>query len=80
MKSKSPVRLKLRKEHSLTKFNYKIKDNKEKRHRALKKAVKSYGYLPVMRRINVLYVFNKNKNPYIARKMTVDKEWLKKNY
>ena len=79
-KSRSPVRIKLRKTHALTRFGYSMNDNAMERRKALTRAVKKYGYLPVMRRVNVLYIYNKNLHPRLAAKMTADKIWLKNKY
>lgn len=49
------------------------------RHRALKKAIKVLGPLPVMRKINILMVFSR-KHPDLSNLYKSDKEWIYKNY
>ena len=53
--------------------------SKYKRHRALESAIKEFGPLSVMRKVNVLYVFNK-KNPTLRKIFKEDKEWIYKHY
>lgn len=77
---KKPVRIKLTKEGSLGRFGYRMYDSAKKRHQALAKAVEYHGYLPVFRRVNVLYVFNKNKRVDLAMIAEKDKRWLRKTY
>lgn len=49
------------------------------RHRALHKAVKQYGYLPVFRKVNAVAVLTKNTAPETSNVMNQDKEWLRAN-
>ena len=46
--------------------------------RLLAKAVKSYGYVPVMRRLNAIYVMQKNTD--WSSELQRMKDWLKKTY
>lgn len=64
----------------LKQFGYSSANSVASRHRALAKAIKKYGDLSVFRKINVLYVYNKNKNPTLASKFTSDKNWIKRTY
>jgi hypothetical protein len=64
----------------LKQFGYSSANSVASRHRALAKAIREYSDLSVYRKINVLYIFNKNKNPTLAKKFNSDKAWIKKTY
>ena len=78
-KSRSPVRIKIKRKGELTSLGYRMKKSPSERHKALAKAVRKYGYSGVMKKINALYVFNKNQRPYLAKIAQNDKQYLK-NY
>lgn len=63
----------------LEKYGYTGISNKSqnKRHAALKSALKDINPLSLMRRINALYVLNKNKNPDLAQKFHDDAAFIK---
>lgn len=73
---KSPVRIKLTAIGSLSKFGYHADKSVESRHAALRKAVKANGYTEVIRRLNVLYIYNKNRHPDLAQKFKLDMTWV----
>lgn len=50
------------------------------RRNALKKAVESLGSLSVWRKVNLLYVYNKNKNKQVAAAFNADRNWIKTLY
>jgi hypothetical protein len=77
--SKSKVRIIVNK-GLLTKYGYSMSKTAAQRHYALSRAVSAYGYLPVMRKVNVLFVFNKNRHSNLAKVATSDKKWLMKTY
>jgi len=52
----------------------------EQRRRALKKAVASHGWLSIFRKLNAVYVLNKNTNPPLAAKFLKDRNWVRKNF
>ena len=62
---------------TLSKFGYSMKNSQQTRHKSLKKAIKSVKPLSVYRRLNALYVLNKNKHPENAKIFKDDAEWLK---
>ncbi len=74
--SKSPVRIKLKAVGSLTRFGYHADKSDAVRHAALKKAIKANGRTEVIRRLNVLYIYNKNRNPKLALKFKLDMTWV----
>ena len=77
-RSKSLVRIKLDK-NVLGKYGYHVKNTKLKeRRKALSKAIKYLDPLSVSRRLNALYVLNKNTNPELAMRFRRDSKWIKK--
>jgi len=67
---------------SLTRLGYSLRGTDHQRHEALKRGVHSphIGYKSTMAKINTLYVWNKNRNPSLARIAEKDKTWLKKTF
>lgn len=66
----------------LTRFGYKGVDDLSisQRHEALDKAVKKYGYLPVIKKLNAIYLLNRNTNPKVSKIFKKDQEWVSKKY
>lgn len=66
----------------MTKYGYvNISSLTEKqRHVALARAIKEYGSLSTWKKINVLSIFAKNKNPGLKAIYNSDKEWIKRTY
>jgi hypothetical protein len=79
-RSKSKVRIPVRKSGELKKYGYDIYISAAERRAALAKAVKKYGALSVFRKLNVLVIFNKNKHPDLSKKFKSDRDWVGKNY
>jgi hypothetical protein len=67
---------------TLGKYGYKnLKSiSTNERHRALSKAIKKLGPLSVMRKINILMVFTKNRQPRLSSMYERDKKWIYRNY
>ena len=78
--SAKPIRIPIRKGHSLSKHNYHSYVDLDTRRNALKKAVMEYDALSVYRKLNALYIFNKNKHPSKANIFKRDRNWVKKTY
>ncbi len=74
--TKSPVRIKLTAVGSLSRFGYHADKSETTRRAALKKAIKANGRTEVIRRLNVLYIYNKNRNPALAHKFKLDMTWV----
>lgn len=51
--------------------------SKEERHDALEQALEDIEPLPLFRRVNALFVLNKNTNPGLAKKYRDDAAWIK---
>lgn len=66
----------------LSKFGYRMSNSEATRIRALKMAVKKYGYAPVVRKLVALMVLNKNRLPRFSRMIKRDlrklREWWEK--
>ena len=75
-KSREIVKISLEKE-SPFRGQYHAGDSTVKRHRVLKEAVRSHGRVKIMRRVVVLAIYNKNKNPEIAEKFKADAKFVK---
>lgn len=65
---------------TLGKFGYHNVENmsREQRHRALHKALVGMSPLSVYRKLNAIYLVNRNTNPKIAKTFKIDSEWVKK--
>ena len=50
------------------------------RRQALKQAVERYGSLSVWKKLNVLYIFNKNTNPALSELYNKDRAWIRETY
>ena len=50
------------------------------RHTSLDKAIKELGSLSVWRKLNAVYVYNKNTNPLISAIYYEDRNWVKNTY
>lgn len=78
---KSPVRIPLTK-GSLGMYGYEdVKHmSATERHKALGRALKHEDALAVFRKLNALYVMNKNKHPDTAAIFMADRDWVKSHY
>jgi len=70
------------KKGDLTKYDYKnVKKLSAKvRHNALKRAVRVYGPLTLFRKLNAVYIYNKNTNKTVSRIFKRDRDWVKKTF
>lgn len=80
-KSKSPIRIHLTK-GSLGMYGYKDVSTKTSTERRsyLIKALKYEDALPIFRKLNALYVVNKNKNPCLSAIFEADRNWVQTKY
>ena len=62
---------------SLTQYGYHANLEEKERHMALKRAVGIIKPLSVYRKLNAIYVLNKNRNPKMAILYKGDAEWVK---
>ena len=68
------------KKGELKKHGYSSKKSQLSRHRALGKAVREFGWKTVKNKIQVLVIFNKNKNPELSALFVSDRDWIKAKY
>lgn len=64
----------------LSKHGYAMSANVDSRHRALAKAVDEDGASTVAKRLNLLFVWNKDKNPRLARVAKADRNWVGRRF
>lgn len=64
----------------LSRFGYHAENTDRSRHVALLRAVREEGYLPIIRRLNLIATFNRYKSPRFSRVFKKDQEWLSKRY
>lgn len=50
------------------------------RRAALRRAAKELGWLYLIRKLNALYVFNKNEHPSLAAKFCTDREYASERH
>ncbi len=68
------------KKGDLSKYGYSSDKPVDARHKSLSKAVKKYGPTTVFRKLNALYVYNKNRNPVRSGKFMKDRDFVKKSF
>lgn len=76
-KSKSKVRIYVKKGGLK---GYKVRDPLDKKRAALKRLVKQYGYSTIIKRLNVIGIYNKNRYPEITKKVRSDMAYLRKEF
>ncbi len=64
----------------LEKYGYHGRESVAKRHTALRKAERAYGSTNLIRKLNAIYVLNRNTNPSIAAKFKSDENWVRRTY
>ena len=62
---------------SLTKHGYNLSKKSSSRRTSLKKAVKEYGTSSVIKKLNVLNLYNKRKSPEIVKKVQGDMKFVR---
>ena len=65
-RSVNKVRIKIKRKNDLKQYGYAVKASLVVRRRAIQQAVRQYGSLSVYRKLNALYVMNKNRAPHTA--------------
>jgi len=76
-KSRKVIKTPLKK-GALTKHGYSTKSPAKTRHTALRKAVKASTAGTVIKRLNVLQVYNKNRSPKVAKIARSDMAFVRK--
>ena len=65
------------KKGDLTKYGYHADLSENNRHEALKKALGEYSPLSLFRKLNAVYVLNKNRDKKRAATFKADANWVK---
>ena len=68
------------KKGDLSQYGYASDKPMEARHKAVAKAVKKYGPTPVFRKLNAIYVYNKNSDTVRSEKFKKDRDYVKKTF
>ncbi len=68
------------KKGDLTALGYRANDSAEKRHESLDKAVKKYGKLSALRKLNAIAVYTKRTIPTRSKTYKTDRNYIKKKY
>ena len=68
------------KEGKLVKVGYVATKGKTMRHKALKKAVRSYGALSTFRKLNAAATYTKRTSKGRSRTFKADRNWVKKSF
>ncbi len=63
---------------TLGKYGYKVKKSDRERNESLRKAVAAEGYLSIFRKLNALYVLNKNTYPAYSKLYLKDRDFVHK--
>lgn len=77
-KSKSKVRIPVSRRGALE--GYHVDDPLKVKRRMLESYIKKDGYSTVIKRLNVLVIYNKNKNEKLSNKVKRDIKFLQKKY
>lgn len=64
----------------LSDYGYDSRDPARQRRLAIMRAVRAEGYRPIIGRLNLLSVFNKNRSPHFAKIFKSDQRWLSRRY
>jgi hypothetical protein len=68
------------KEGELVSKGYKATGKTSTRRRALAKAVRAYGRLSTLRKLNAVAVLTKRRSPARSKTFKTDRNWVKKTY
>jgi hypothetical protein len=79
-RSRSKVRIPVRKEDFLKRYGYGVYEPEKVRHSALSQAVQAYGASSVVKKLNVLMIYNKNNHPALSKKFARDRDWVSKKW
>jgi hypothetical protein len=59
---------------------YSLSIKKDERRKILDKLVNKFGWVNIVRKLNVLYIYNKNKHPKTAMKFRRDMKYIQKYF
>lgn len=75
-KTTKTTKIKLDPEHGLG--DYHARDPSAKRHRVLRAAIEERGHVKVIRRLNVLFIYNKYRHPKTAAVFRKDMQYVQR--
>lgn len=78
--AKSKVRIPVTHKGSLSKYGYSLKKSKTSRHRALTKAIRAYGPGEVVKKVNVLSIYNKKHHKMASKKAHADVKYVEEKF
>jgi hypothetical protein len=64
----------------LSKYGYSSQKNTRQRHAALEKAVRAYGSLSVLRKLNAVAVYTRRTSPSISAIFKADMVWVRSSF
>ena len=64
----------------LTKTGYSVSSSKSRRHKAVDRAVKRYGKLSTLRKLNAVAVYTRRRSPAKSRAFKSDVRYIQKKY
>lgn len=64
----------------LSKYGYAAQKSVAERHEALNKAVRAYGALSVLRKLNAVAVYTRRTSPAISAIFKADMKWVRASY
>ena len=67
------------KKGELSKYGYSLKSSATNRRKSLKRSLKKFNKGSLIKKLNALYVLQKNTNPKIAKKARSDMKWVQKS-
>lgn len=76
----SPKKIGPLRKGELKKYGYSFRDDSEKRHAALNKAIDAYGSLGVFRKLDAVYKLSEKKLPRVAVIFKRDRNWVYSKY
>ena len=77
---KSPKKIGKLNKGTLTRFGYSADKSMSERRESLSRAIKAYGSLVVFRKLNAIYVLNRNTVPKKSQIFYKDRNWVKRNF
>ncbi len=75
---KGPKLITIKGDDSLKKYGYSLKIPASRRHTALNKAMKAYGYGTTVKKVNALSILLKNTSPTYAARAKSDVKYMKR--
>ena len=75
-RAKPQIRIPVLHKGSLSKYGWSSSKNKDERHKALRKASKEFTSGELIKKLNLLAIYNKKRNPALVDKVHVDMHYI----